>query len=120
MGGDETQDALRVTVKHENLEKSVEWLTYDFSNAAENSVTIAMSWEKCRFAFKVETGTEGLQMEEFRSSYKATRSYYDILVGVYWCVEKNYELDQALAWADRAISMRVMDEKNFRTLQAKA
>ncbi len=38
----------------------------------------------------------------------------------YWCVENNYELEQALAWADRAISFRVMGEKNFRTLQAKA
>ena len=117
---DETQDALRVTVKHENLEKSVEWLTYDFSNESENSVTVAMSWEKRRFPFKVEADTKGLQMEEFRSSFRTTRIYYDILVGVYWCVEKNYELDQALAWADRAISMRVMGEKNFRTLQAKA
>lgn len=117
---DETQDALRVTVKHETLAESVEWLKYDFSGETENSVTIAMSWEKRRFPFKVEADTKALQMEEFRNSYKTTRIYYDLLVGVYWCVENNYELDQALAWADRAVSMRVMGEKNFRTLEAKA
>jgi hypothetical protein len=117
---DETQDALRVSVKHQNLAESVEWLKYDLSDETENSVTISMSWEKRRFAFKVEADTKALQMEEFRNSFKTTRIYYDILVGVYWCVENNYELEQALAWADRAVSMRVMGEKNFRTLQAKS
>lgn len=117
---DEAQDALRVTVKHQNLPESVEWLKYDFSDETDNSVTISMSWEKRRFPFKVEADTKALQMAEFRASYRTTRGYEDILVGVYWCVDNNYELDQALAWADRAISMRVMGEKNFRTLAAKA
>lgn len=117
---DETQDALRVTVKHQALAESVEWLKYELSDETENSVTISMSWEKRRFPFKVEADTKALQMAEFRNSYKTTRIYYDILVGVYWCVENNYELDEALAWADRAVSMRVMGEKNFRTLEAKA
>ncbi len=117
---DETQDALRVTVKHQNLAESVEWLKYDFSDETDNSVVIAMSWERRRFPFRVEADTKGLQVAEFRSSYRTTRGYEDILVGVYWCIENNYELDQALAWADRAISMRVMGQKNFRTLAAKA
>ena len=79
-----------------------------------------MTWEKRKIAFKVEADTKTLQMEEFRNSYRTTREYYPLLVGIYWCVENNYELDQALAWADRAISMRVMGERNFRTLEAKA
>lgn len=117
---DETQDALRVTVKNTKLDQSVEWLKYEFLNQTPQSATIAMSWEKRQIPFKVEADTRKLQMEEFRSSYRTTRIYYDLLVGVEWCVQNNYELEQALEWADRAISMRVMGERNFRTLEAKA
>jgi tetratricopeptide (TPR) repeat protein len=35
-------------------------------------------------------------------------------------VQNNYELEQALAWMDRAIYFRIMGEKNFRTLSTKA
>src|SRR5258706_8998663 len=43
---DETQDALRVKVKNQMLDKSVEWLTYAFTEQADSSAVIAMSWEK--------------------------------------------------------------------------
>lgn len=117
---DEKEDALRVTVKNVSLNESVEWLKYEFINQTENSATIAMSWEKRMIPFTVSADTRKLQMEAFRSDFRTTRDYYDFLVGIYWCVQNNYELEQALAWADRAISFRVMGEKNFRTLQAKA
>lgn len=117
---DDNEDALRVTVKNEALGQSEEWLKYEFTNQTDNAATIAMTWEKRKIAFKVEADTKKLQMEEFRSSYRTTREYYPLLTGVYWCVENNYELDQALEWADRAISMRIMGERNFRTLEAKA
>lgn len=117
---DEKEDALRVVVKNEVMDKSEEWLKYEFINQTESGATIAMTWEKRKIAFAVEADTKKLQMEEFRNSYRTTRIYYDFLVGIYWCVQNNYELEQALAWADRAISFRVMGEKNFRTLQAKA
>ncbi len=117
---DEKEDALRVVVTNKTSSESVEWLKYEFINQTESSATIAMLWEKRIIAFKVEADTKKLQMEAFKSDFRTTRDYYDFLVGIYWCVQNDYELDQALAWADRAISFRVMGEKNFRTLQAKA
>src|SRR5215211_489710 len=49
---DSTQDALRVKVKNQLLEKSVEWLKYEFINQSDSTVTIAMSWEKRMVPFK--------------------------------------------------------------------
>lgn len=117
---DEKEDALRVTVKNETLNESEEWLKYEFVDQTDTSATIAMTWEKRKIAFTVSADTKKLQMEAFRSDYRTTRPYYDFLVGVYWCIQNDYELEQALAWVDRAIYFRVMGEKNFRTLSAKA
>jgi len=117
---DSSEDALRVTVKNVPQDVSTEWLKYEFINQTNNSATVAMIWEKRMIAFKVEAETKKLQMEAFRSDFRTTRPYYDFLSAIYWCVQNDYELEQALAWADRAISFRVMGEKNFRTLSAKA
>ena len=117
---DETQDALRVTVKNQTLDKSVEWLKYEFSDETDSTVVIAMSWEKRKIAFRVEADRKKLQIEAFKSDFRITRPYYDFMSAAYWCVNNNYELEQALAWMDRAIYFRVMGEKNFRSLSAKA
>ncbi len=117
---DETMDALRVNVKNETLDKSVEWLTYDFSNQGDSTAVIAMSWEKRRIPFTIAVERKKLQIEAFKSDFRITRPYYDFMDAAYWCVGNNYDLEQALKWMDRAIYFRVMGEKNFRSLSAKA
>jgi tetratricopeptide (TPR) repeat protein len=117
---DSTQDALRVTVKNEDLEKSVEWLKYEFSEETSNSAMISMSWEKRRIPFKVEADVQKFQLASFRSELRTTRPYYDFISAANYCVNNNIELEQALAWMDRAISFRVMGVKNFQTLSTKA
>jgi tetratricopeptide (TPR) repeat protein len=117
---DEKQDALRVSVKNQSLEKSVEWLKYEFTDQSDSTSTIAMTWERRKIPFTVWTDRKKLQMEAFRGDFRITRPYYDFMQAAYWCVNNNYELDQALAWMDRAIYFRVMGEKNFRSLSARA
>ena len=103
-----------------SLDKSVEWLKYEFIDQTDNSVTIAMSWEKRMIPFKVEADTKVLQIAAFKSDFRTTRPYYDYIQAANWCVQNNTELEQALAWMDRAIYFRIMGEKNFRTLSTKA
>lgn len=117
---DPKEDALRVTVKNKSLDKSVEWLKYDFIDQKDNGVTIAMSWEKRMIPFTIEADTKALQMAAFRNDLRTTRPYYDFISAALWCVSNDYELEQALAWMDRAIYFRVMGEKNFRSLSTKA
>lgn len=117
---DAAMDALRVNVKNETLDKSVEWLKYDFTDETDSTVVIAMSWEKRRIPFKVEAETKKLQIEAFKADFRTTRPYTDYVTAAQYCLENNYELEQALAWMDRGIYFRIMGEKNFRSLSTKA
>ncbi|HEY5918973.1 MAG TPA: DUF2911 domain-containing protein [Chryseolinea sp.] len=117
---DPTEDALRVNVKNMPLDKSVEWLKYEFVDQQDDAVTIAMSWEKRMIPFKVQADRKALQVAAFKSDFRTTRPYYDYIQAASWCVQNNFELEQALAWMDRAIYFRVMGEKNFRSLSTKA
>jgi tetratricopeptide (TPR) repeat protein len=86
----------------------------------DNSATIAMSWEKRMIPFKVEADVQVLQIAAFRNDFRTTRPYYDYIQAANYCIDHNIELEQALAWMDRAIYFRIMGEKNFRTLSTKA
>jgi tetratricopeptide (TPR) repeat protein len=117
---DSTEDALRVNVKNESLDKSVEWLKYEFTDETPNSAVIAMSWEKRRIPFKVEADVQKLQIASFKSELRTTRPFYDFMSAANYCVRNNIELEQALAWIDRGIYFRIMGVKNFQTLSTKA
>ncbi len=117
---DPAQDALRAPVKNKTLDTSVEWLKYEFLNQTDSTAIIAMSWEKRMIPFTVEAETKTLQIASFKSEFQTTRPYYDYIQAARYCIENNIELEQALAWMDRAIYFRIMGEKNFRTLSTKA
>lgn len=117
---DASFDALRVPVKNQTLDKSVEWLKYEFIDQTDDGLTIVMSWEKKAIPFKVTAERKKLQIEAFKSDFRTTRPYYDYIAAANYCIANNIELEQALAWMDRAIYFRVMGEKNFRSLSTKA
>ncbi|MBA4853679.1 DUF2911 domain-containing protein [Emticicia sp. BO119] len=117
---DSTADALRVRVKHQSLEQSVEWLRYEFLNQTENAATIALSWEKRIIPFRVETDRLKLQIESFKKDFQTTRAASDLIQAANFCLANNYDLEQALIWTNRAVNMRVMGEKNFSTLSTHA
>jgi len=117
---DSTQDALRVKVNNEELDESVEWLKYEFTEETSSSAVIAMSWEKRRIPFKVEADVQKLQIEAFKSELRTTRPFYDFMAAANYCIANNVELEQALDWMDRAIYFRIMGVKNFQTLGTKA
>jgi tetratricopeptide (TPR) repeat protein len=117
---DSTQDALRVKVKNQKLDRSVEWLKYEFVDQKDEDVTIAMSWEKRMIPFKVAVDRKALQMAAFINDFRTTRPYNDFVDAATWCIQNNYGLEQALQWMDRAIYFRIMGQKNFRTLSTKA
>lgn len=117
---DPSEDALRVQVKNRSLQHSIEWLKYEFTDQTDSSVVIALSWEQRMIPFKVEAETKALQIASFKSEFRTTRPYYDYIDAANYCIANNIELEQALAWMDRAIYFRIMGEKNFRTLSTRA
>jgi hypothetical protein len=48
------EDALQVKVKPVAMDKSAEWLKYEFINQTDSSATVALECEKLMIPFKVE------------------------------------------------------------------
>lgn len=116
------EDALRVTVRHQQTATSTEWLKYEFINETENSATVALLWEKRMIPFKIEADVHKIQLASFRHELN-TKPGFNWLAYVQaarYCLDNNIELEQALAWADQAITERFVGQKNFQTLSTKA
>ena len=119
---DEAADALRVTVKQQPLDKSVELLQFVFLNQTENSATIALQWEKLMFPFKVEADVKGAQLAMFRQELASAKGFewQAWTQAANWTAEQNTNLEEGLKWAEYAISKPFIGQKNFQTLSTKA
>lgn len=113
-------DALRVTVKNQSLERSEEWLKYEFTDQTDSSAIVSLSWEKRIIPFRISARIHELQIAEFKKDLLTTRPPDDFVQAASYCLANNIELEQALAWIDRGIHFRIMGQKTFRTLSTKA
>lgn len=115
---DEKNDALRATVKTMALDKSVEWLKYEFTNQTENSAMIALQWEKVMIPFKVEVDLVKTTLDEYREKLKGELGFrwesWNEAAG--FCLKNNTNLTEGSKWADLALS----SHKDFETLNNKA
>lgn len=119
---DPKEDALRLTIKQQQLDKLVERLKYEFMNQTENSAVIALQWEKWSFPFKVETDLAKNQLQSFRNELRNDKGFdwKAWTQAAEWCAENKTNLDEGLSWADYSISGAFIGEKNFRTLSVKS
>lgn len=121
---DPKEDALRVTLRPQPLEKSVEWLRYDFLDQTDSSATVALSWEKLQLPFRIETDHINLQLASFREELRTEKSFssrwYAWQLAAEYCLTNNVNLEEALQWSDMSISGLYIGEKNFITLSTKA
>jgi hypothetical protein len=118
----EKEDALRVKVKNQPLDKSVEWLKYEFMNETENSAVVALQWEKLSIPFKIETDYIRHQIESFRKELRTDKGFiwesWD--QAAQWSLQHNTNLEEALLWADSATSAGFGGDRSFRAWSTKA
>ena len=102
---EEMNDALRVTVKPVTLDKSVEWLKYEFIEHKEKSCTIAMQWEKISVPFKIDVDVENIVLTNLREELTSRKGFTPALVlqATQYCFTKNINLEEALQWSKKAI-----------------
>src|SRR5690349_9737479 len=121
---DPKEDALRVKVKPKPIDKSVEWLTYAFTDETSNGATVALMWEKLKIPFKVETDYNNLQLESFRRELRSDKAFnpgwQSFNQAAQFCLQNNINLEEGMKWADDAINGVFIGEKNFVTLSTKA
>jgi tetratricopeptide (TPR) repeat protein len=105
-GYSQQEDALRVTVKPETAPFE-ERLNYRFDNPTNDSVEVALYWEKLRVPFKVE-------LDSYQAVLKNIRQELHGLAQFYWqpwnqaamyCLQNNINHEEALQWVERSINM---------------
>lgn len=115
-------DALRVTVTPVQAEYN-EWLTYEFDNRKQDACTLWLKWENLGVPIKFSSpNNDQLYVDQMRKELQGftgfeSKPWTD---AVNFCVSKKINLDEALRWADYAISAPFAGARNFNTLQAKA
>jgi hypothetical protein len=120
---DEKEDALRVRVKPQPVEKSVETLKYEFSDQTPNSAVIALSWEKLSIPFKVEVDYLKQQFDAFVAESQNPRGFtpQGLNIAASWTLQNDYQLEKGLEWATLATSPKFPgDPTSFPALSTKA
>jgi hypothetical protein len=116
------KDVLRVTTKPLKTETSKEYLQYEFVDQTDNAATIVLSWEKWRIPFKVEADVVNNVIASMREELKSDKgfSWQAWVQAANYCLQNNTNLEEALTWAEGAISMPFIGEENFTTFSTKA
>ena len=120
---DEKDDALRIKVKPQPIDKSVEHLKYEFSDPKPNSAMIALSWEKLSIPFKVEVDYLKQQFDAFVAESQNPRGFTSqgLNIAASWTLQNNYQLEKGLEWATLASSTKFPGDPNsFPALSTKA
>jgi tetratricopeptide (TPR) repeat protein len=97
-------DALRVDVKPVMLDRSTEWLKYEFIEHKEKSCVIALQWEKLSVPFRVDVDVDNIVMARLREQVTSGRGFNASLMqaAANFALNKNIYLEEALSWAQRA------------------
>jgi tetratricopeptide (TPR) repeat protein len=120
---DEKEDALRVKVKPQPIEKSVEYLKYEFLNQTPDSAVIALAWEKLSIPFKVEVDYLKQQFDAFVTEAQNPRGWtpQGLNIAASWTLQNNYQLEKGLEWATMATRQSFPgDPTSFPALTTKA
>jgi len=114
---EEKNDVLRVTVKPVALDKSVEWLKYEFIEQKEKSCTIALLWEKLMIPFKIDIDVDNIVINRLREQVTGQRGFnqLNLVAAANYCLNKNINLEEALSWSKRAAGF-----KSYSTLRTLA
>jgi hypothetical protein len=107
-------DALRINVKPVTLDKSVEWLKYEFIEHKEKSCVIAMQWEKLSIQFRVEVDVDNIVLARLREQVTSQKGFnaFNMLAAAQYCINKNINLEEALAWSQRAALTKTFSTLN--------
>lgn len=99
-------DVLRVNVKPVKLDKSVEWLKFEFLEHGEKHCVVAMQWEYVSVPFRIDVDVDNIVIAKLRKEMTSRKSFIPALElqAAQYCLNKNINLDEALAWSKNAIT----------------
>jgi hypothetical protein len=114
---DEKEDALRVTVKPHAAEP-FEVLTYIFDDVKPDSALATLRWEKLAVPFRISVDVRAVVLKSVKNELRSVGGFtwggYD--EAAQWCLDNNYNLEEALKWEDTSIQ----NEERFENLETKS
>lgn len=123
---DSKDDVLRVPATPQDV-PFTEFLTYGFDERLPNSTLAFLQWEKKRIPFKIEVpNVNDLYVAKLRQQLESWPGfrYEDWQTAAQFCADNKINLEEALVWADKAISGpfrgATIGHEDFTTLQTKA
>ncbi len=118
----EADDALRVRVKPQKSEFN-QWLTYEFPVRKPNSAVCALLWENLKVPFTIDVpNINDYYVAEMRKELITDIgfSWQNWNQAAQFCVQNTINLEEALRWADYAVSGNFIGEGNFTTFSTKS
>ncbi|MGB8193293.1 MAG: DUF2911 domain-containing protein [Chitinophagaceae bacterium] len=112
-------DVLRVKVKKIVLDRSVEWLKYEFTDHKENGCVIALQWEKLSVPFTIEVDVDNIVLARMREEFTGVKGFVSanrLQASMYW-FNKNRNMEEALSWAQSAVTGRPFGQSGFDAYQ---
>jgi tetratricopeptide (TPR) repeat protein len=101
---DEKEDALRVNVKPQPAEFR-ESLAYTFDDVKPESAAATIRWEKLAVPFHIGVDVKALTLKSIHNQLRNTGGFtwagYNEAAN--WCLDNNYNLDEALKWEETSI-----------------
>lgn len=114
---DEKEDALRVNVKPQPAEFR-EALAYTFDDIKPESAAATLRWEKLAVPFHISVDVKSVVLKSIHNQLRNTGGFtwagYDEAAN--WCLDDNYNLEEALKWEDTSIQ----NESRFENWETKS
>ncbi len=119
---DQAEDALRVTATPEKAPYR-EWLSFDFIDRQLDSTTVALQWEELQVPFTITVpDIKTLYVEKLRQDLQSSAgfSFLGWNTAANYCLANDVNLEEALTWAETAISSPFFGNRSFTTLSTKS
>jgi hypothetical protein len=116
------EDALRVTVTPLDAPHK-EWLTFGFEDRLPNSASAYLRWDNKRVPFKIEVpNVAELYVSKMREELRSYPGfdYRNWSTAAQYCAQNKINLEEALTWADAAMSPTIGGVEDFNGLSTKA
>ena len=114
---DQSEDVLRFKVLPSEA-AFTERLIYYFDDPSDDSVDVVMKWEKVMLRFPVKVNVTEVVLGNIRKELRGLPrfSWQGWYQAANYCLQNKTNLDEALKWVDRSISMN----ENFNNLRVKS
>jgi tetratricopeptide (TPR) repeat protein len=116
---EEANDALRFKVKPQKVNQ-VEWLMYGFENLSLGSCDAYLHWGELKVFFTIEFDQHKVTLDHYRKQLSNLQGFNEAAwrAGAQYCLNNDINMDEAMLWIDKALSMN--NGQNFNNVATKA